>query len=107
MRSPTSGVGAGGAIPAHSQPINSIRYRSRERFSRLFVRQEFSDVADVREHLLAEQFERFHQRVGAAREFWHLAHARARKKASKSAIFARVGISLVTLTHWFSLIPIS
>jgi len=40
-------------------------------------------------------------------EFWHLAHARARKKASKSAIFARVGISLVTLTHWFSLIPIS
>ena len=27
----------------------------------------FSDVADVRQHLLAEQFERFHQRVRIVR----------------------------------------
>ena len=27
----------------------------------------FSDVADVRQHLLAEEFERFHQRVGIFR----------------------------------------
>src|SRR6516225_82992 len=52
---------AGGVIPAQSQPIKLAIHRLSD--SSLFVRQRISDVADVREHLLAEQFERFHQLV--------------------------------------------
>jgi hypothetical protein len=56
---------AEGAIPAHSQRMKLAIDRLSD--SCLFVRQGFSDVADVRQHLLAEQFERFHQCVGVFR----------------------------------------
>jgi hypothetical protein len=57
--------GQEGPFPLFRSRSNSLSMP--ERFFCLFVRQRFSDVADVRQHLRAEQFERFHQCVGIFR----------------------------------------
>jgi hypothetical protein len=53
MHRDNGGSGAEGAVPAHSQPIKLAIDRLSA--SCLLVRRGFSDVADARQHLLAEQ----------------------------------------------------